>query len=231
MSLFNVCSPERRLSRLPDSVARTLNRNAESTMPALASCLPMSPALDPAGMSTRTRAPSALPNGWKSISEPITTTASAASASRPTRRLAPLRRRRAGPAGVSPGGVTIGRAGRRTRRIPIGRSVSSSSAPAGAAGGAGGLGWMRSTPSAPRLCAGGAWRGIGCAYGGSGSAWSGSAADDARAARSGGGEDAGSGCDVPLRRASRSRRARSRSAALRSPPALGSSRRGRVMVP
>ena len=53
---------------------------------------------------------------------------------------------RAGPAGTSPGGVTIvarGATARRTRRMPIGRSGSSSSAPAGAAGGAGGSGWMR----------------------------------------------------------------------------------------
>ncbi len=69
--------------------------------------------------------------------------------STPTR--APTERRaRAGPAGTSPGGVTIvlgerGATTRRTRLMPIGRSRSSSSAPAGAAGGAGGSGWMRST--------------------------------------------------------------------------------------
>ena len=96
----------------------------------------------------RTVLPSALPNGWKSSSEPMTKNASTAIAASATRRLPRgRRRRRAGPAGVSPGGVTIGRVGRRTRRMPIGRSVSSSSAPAGAAGGAGGRGWMRRTPS------------------------------------------------------------------------------------
>ena len=52
MSFFSVWRPERRLSRLPDSVARTRKKNAESTTPASASCVPISPAPEPAGMVT-----------------------------------------------------------------------------------------------------------------------------------------------------------------------------------
>ena len=199
-----------------------------------------------------------------------TATASSATSRRP----GVIRRRRAGPAGVSPGGVTIGRTGRRTRRMPIGRSVSSSSAPAGAAGGAGGLGWMRRM--APRAAAARAraapggwpgpgaapaglrrppvalrsgrpvrgWRpgvaglgarvgrrnGIGSAYGGSGGVVAGVSGGGAGAGRRAK-EDSGPACDggFPARRASRSRRARSRSAALRCAPALESSRRDLLM--
>ena len=156
---------------------------------------------------------------------------------REARAQAPPRR---GPRGTSAGGVTTARgsAERRTRRMPIGRSGWSSRAPAGAAGGAGGLGWMRCSGRSRPPPGAGARRGgvarlpVERAAGGvdrSGTARGLAARDlglgDGDGAGVGAGpDDDDAGGFVPVRRASRSRRARSRSCAERSRSAPGSSR-------